>query len=228
MNTFYLVDFENVGNEGMKGCESLTPDDCIYLFYTENVKSIDVNIVGNHGGAKFYVLKVPVRKQSTDMHLVSFLGYLIGINKIGENRYVIISKDNDYDNVIQFWREKKKADIMRIGKISDIKKKNVNNKTSVVKKQSSDSQAQAQNIKANNKKINNQTSDAKKRNKLNVELQQELKKAKVSAEVMGFVTSNVIKNIDAEDKKNTVYKILVSKYGQESGSELYKRIKKLL
>ena len=52
-------------------------------------------------------LKVPVRKQSVDMHLVSYLGYLIGKNKNKECRYVIISRDNDYDNVIKFWKNNK-------------------------------------------------------------------------------------------------------------------------
>ena len=52
-------------------------------------------------------LKIPVRKQSVDMHLVSYLGYLIGKNKGKDCRYIIISRDNDYDNIIQFWKKNK-------------------------------------------------------------------------------------------------------------------------
>ena len=38
------------------------------------------------------------------MHLVSYLGYLLGIHGKDCN-YVIISKDKDYDNIVKFWQE---------------------------------------------------------------------------------------------------------------------------
>lgn len=222
MKTYYLIDFENVGNEGMNGCESLTSNDRIYLFYTENVKSIDVNIIGNHGSAKFYVLKVPVGKQSTDMHLVSFLGYLIGMNKDSESKYVIVSKDTDYDNVIKFWKEKKKLSVSRAEKITGAKKKS-NNKNNV------DNQGQKTDVQTQNVSDTKKDSAEKtKKSQLNNEIQQELKKDKVSAEVTGFVTSNVLKHIGQKNNKNTVYRIFVDKYGQAQGLDLYKRIKKYL
>lgn len=201
MKTYYLVDFENVGNEGLIGCESLTSEDWIYLFYTENVKSINLNILDNHGYAKFIRYKVPVRKQSIDMHLVSFLGYLIGTNKGCDSKFVIISKDTDYDNVIKFWQVNDKIAVSRSEKIVSGKKKS--NKT----------------------KKNNTLSE---KTKLNNQLQKELTKAKIPVEVIGFVTSTVIKKTDENNKKNKVYCMLVSKYGQAMGLDLYNRIKKLL
>lgn len=222
MKTYYLIDFENVGNEGMNGCESLTSNDNIYLFYTENVKSIDVNIIGNHGGAKFYVLKVPAGKQSTDMHLVSFLGYLIGVNKDSESKYVIISKDTDYDNVIKFWKEKKKLSVSRAEKIAGAKKKSDNEKKA-------DNQVQKDDVKTQNiGDIKKESAQKKTNTQLNNEIQQELKKDKLSVEAMGFVTSNVLKHIGQENNKNTVCQIFTDKFGQAQGVDLYKKIEKFL
>lgn len=104
METFYLIDFENVHSEGLENIGTLAKTDHVHIFYTENAQTIrldivlvgDIDIVGH---------KVPVRKQSLDMHLVSYLGYLLGINKGKQCSYVIISKDKDYDNIIKFWQE---------------------------------------------------------------------------------------------------------------------------
>ena len=51
------------------------------------------------------------------MHLVSYLGYLLGIHKGKQYSYVIISKDKDYDNIIKFWQEKDFKNISRKQKI---------------------------------------------------------------------------------------------------------------
>lgn len=48
------------------------------------------------------------------MHLTAYLGYLLGTNGDKKCKYVIISKDNDYDNVITFLKEiHRSADIAR-------------------------------------------------------------------------------------------------------------------
>ena len=36
IKTYYLIDYENVGSEGFKGCEKLRETDIIHLFYTDN------------------------------------------------------------------------------------------------------------------------------------------------------------------------------------------------
>ena len=38
IKVYYLIDFENVGCEGLNGCEKLGESDYIHLFYTNNVK----------------------------------------------------------------------------------------------------------------------------------------------------------------------------------------------
>ena len=91
--------------------------DHIHLFYTENAKKISLDFFEDHGEAELVIHKVPVRKQSLDMHLVSFLGYLIGQNPEQGCVYRIVSKDTDYDNILKFWKQEKEIDGSRIANL---------------------------------------------------------------------------------------------------------------
>lgn len=109
--TFYLVDFENVHNEGLANIDSLSKNDHVHIFSTENALNIKMNIVFSKG-VDIQGHIVPARKQSLDMHLVSYLGHLLG-SYGKEYSYVIISKDTDYDNIIKFWKEEGYPNISR-------------------------------------------------------------------------------------------------------------------
>ncbi|MDE7121912.1 MAG: hypothetical protein K2O42_07105, partial [Oscillospiraceae bacterium] len=106
METHYLIDYENTGARAFNGSQKLSESDHIHLFYTENSKNITVNILSEHGNARIDTYKIPTGKQSLDMHLVSYLGFLIGTDSKQKNRYVILSYDSDYDKIIQFWKAK--------------------------------------------------------------------------------------------------------------------------
>ena len=45
METHYLIDYENDGKNGLKGCEKLTISDFIHLFYTDNSKNTTLDIL---------------------------------------------------------------------------------------------------------------------------------------------------------------------------------------
>lgn len=100
METFYLVDFENVKNEGIEKIALLTQTDHVHIFYTKNAQ----NIRKIPKGIDCKKHKVPDGKESLDMHLVSYLGYLLG-NHRKNVEYIIISEDKDYDNIIKFWQK---------------------------------------------------------------------------------------------------------------------------
>ena len=57
IKTYYLIDYENVGSEGFKGCEKLRETDIIHLFYTDNSRKIDLDIINDHGEAKLVTHK---------------------------------------------------------------------------------------------------------------------------------------------------------------------------
>ena len=105
IETYYLIDYENVHGDGLAGCQNLQKTDHIVIFFTQNAKNIDMRDIKDHGTADLDMIEVPAGKQSADMHIGSYLGYLAG--KKGKNCcVVIISKDNDFDNVIRFWKQK--------------------------------------------------------------------------------------------------------------------------
>lgn len=104
METYYLVDFENVHNEGLKNINDLKTTDHVHIFYTENAPSIRLDIA-LADGVDIIGHNVPVRKQSVDMHLVSYLGYLLGMDQSKQNAFYIISKDKDYDNIVTYWKD---------------------------------------------------------------------------------------------------------------------------
>ena len=134
METFYLVDYENVGSAGVSKCAGLTKTDHLIIFYTENSKKIDLDIVDNHGAAIFETQKVPAKSQSVDMHIVSYMGYLVGKNEGKSIKIIIISKDKDYDNLITYWKDKvsverKQKIEIATAKIEQTQKKTEKNKT---------------------------------------------------------------------------------------------------
>ena len=118
METFYLVDFENVHDEGLENIGSLSQADHVHIFSTKNAPKIRMDIE-HIKGVEIEGHLVPARKQSVDMHLVSYLGYLLA--KHGKKcAYVIVSKDKDYDNIIEFWEKEGYPNISRKQKISGV------------------------------------------------------------------------------------------------------------
>ena len=131
IETYYLIDYENVHGDGLSGCQDLGKNDNIVIFFTPNAKNIDMSDISNHGAAKLEMINVPAGKQSADMHIGSYLGYLVGKN--GKNcKVVIVSKDTDFDNVIKFWNQMTGITATRT---EQIKKKNTK-KTELQKQQS--------------------------------------------------------------------------------------------
>ena len=124
IETYYLIDYENVHGDGLSGCQELGKTDHIVIFFTQNAKNIDMSDISNHGEAVLEMTEVPAGKQSADMHIGSYLGYLAG--KSGKNcNVVIVSKDTDFDKIIEFWKQKTGITASRA---QQIKKKCASNK----------------------------------------------------------------------------------------------------
>jgi len=100
----YLIDFENVGVKGLEGAEKLSKNDYVHIFSTKNAPKITTATLATLNKTNLTVHEVPAKKQSVDMHLVSYLGYLIGTDG-NSSKYFIISKDTDYVNIIKYWEK---------------------------------------------------------------------------------------------------------------------------
>lgn len=102
MSVQYLVDYENVHESGIYGLDALSAEDCVYLFHTSTTEKITLSTLDDVR-AWVKVILVPPGKQSLDMHLSSFLGYLIGKETDPDTKYAIVSHDTDYRGITDFW-----------------------------------------------------------------------------------------------------------------------------
>lgn len=309
METFYLIDYENVGIDGLAGCDKLNKTDHIIIFFTKNAKKIDMSEIANHGSSDIDMIEVPAGKQSADIHIGSYLGYLAGKNNGADCSVVIISKDSDFDNVISFWKNKTgvKASRAQQIKVSTPKattakqatapKKNAkvdgNKKTKLnqeimqavraggfdasvantvaqlasglygvehltvevhnaLREKYSNYLEVYEAIKAVLSKYDNtiKTSTTKAtttkttitkttttktkpneassqdKTKLNTEIMQTLAKAGYGNDIITYVASTVVKNINVKNEKQQIYQTIRSKYGQAKGLTIYNQIKK--
>ncbi|KAG4102419.1 hypothetical protein H8356DRAFT_1305246 [Neocallimastix lanati (nom. inval.)] len=110
--TYYLIDFENVSIRGLEGSEMLTKNDYVHIFSTKHGALITTATLASLNNTNLQVHEVKSRKQSVDMSIATFIGYLIGKNEKNIN-FVIISNDHDFDSVREFWKLKKNLIIKR-------------------------------------------------------------------------------------------------------------------
>lgn len=100
----FLIDFENVHNDGLAGIDMLTDDDEVVIFYSANADSISFELLHKFMFSKAKLNYYKVRrggKNALDFQLSSYLGYRLKIEPDAE--FYIISKDNGFDFVIDFW-----------------------------------------------------------------------------------------------------------------------------
>ena len=194
IETYYLIDFENVNKDGLVGCNKLDKNDTIVIFFTDNAKKIDMSDIADHGEAELEMYKIPAGKQSVDIHIGSYLGYLAGEKEGSKTRVIIVSKDTDYDNVIRFWKEKTGISVSRSKQIKietqktkEPTKKNTNSNTA------------------------NKVSGTKK-TKLNQEVMQAVRNAGCDASVANNVAQMVTGAYGNERMLSDVHNALKSKY----------------
>lgn len=155
MKNIYLIDYENVGSDGLLCCDRLTSNDRVIVFFTKNAPKIDMTKISNLKNHMLDIIEVPAGKQSADMHIGSCLGYLIGKYQSKDCRIVIISRDTDFDNLISSWNEGKLKEKIDDKHYSDFFRRKTKVKVCRSKKIKSDLSAlkPAQPIKCNRKVI---------------------------------------------------------------------------
>ncbi|MCR5090281.1 MAG: hypothetical protein K6C08_12320 [Oscillospiraceae bacterium] len=101
----YLIDFENVHEDGFHAIGHLGDKDAVYCFFTKNVAKISMSALAGMRNGQLHFVEADSGKQSLDLALVSFLGYLIG-TKPQELCYDIISNDNGFQKAADFWNKR--------------------------------------------------------------------------------------------------------------------------
>ncbi len=101
----YLIDYENVGGNGLTGIDNLTEEDNVYVFYSSKVEQFPIDLVPLIMSSKAnfkYEKALKCVPQNVDFRIGTFTGYLVG----HEKDVTIISNDKGYNNVKEFWEEK--------------------------------------------------------------------------------------------------------------------------
>lgn len=208
IETYYLIDYENVGGDGLSGCNKLSKTDHIIIFFTKNAKRIDMSEIADHGEAELEMIEVPAGKQSADIHIGSYAGHLTGINKGRDCSIVIISKDTDFDNVVKLWKEKTGIKLSRAQQIK------VSTPKATTAKQTTST-----------KKTHVKVSGAKK-TKLNQEIMQAVREDGFDAQVSNRVAQLVTSLYGKEQLMTEVHNALREQY--TNYLEVYKAIKSVL
>ncbi len=106
---YYFVDYENVKVDGFNGINKLTEDDVIMIFYSQNAESLTFGLHRRlcESKAQISYHKVEVgSKNALDFQLVSYLGYILHENKDNSAHFFIITKDNGFTCLANYWNKK--------------------------------------------------------------------------------------------------------------------------
>lgn len=107
----FLIDYENVNKDGLKGIELLDCNSNVIVFYNNNC-TIPINLMLQlqQSSIKFEWIELTESGENAlDFQITTYLGYIIArfqcLNCINNEIY-IISKDNGYNSAIKFVKSK--------------------------------------------------------------------------------------------------------------------------
>ena len=101
----FLVDYENVGIEGLRGYSETKKDDEVHIFFSKNANKMNREIFNTFviNGCDIFISKLKtINKNALDFYIVSKLGELIGKNT--EDNIAVISKDKGFNAAIEYWK----------------------------------------------------------------------------------------------------------------------------
>ena len=222
MQTYYLIDFENVRSAGLQVRRKLTKEDHILIFYTSFSRQIDLNSIEALGDAHLSVIEVPAGHQSLDMHIVTHLGYLIGTEPPDDTRYRIISKDHDYNGIIDYWKEKKGINVSRSATLADAEDPASETSEEIWTPDYYEDDTEAYTID------DTYTSTPDERTLLNNRIMKVFKGTNIDTNTVGFCASAAVQSMDQSHPKQTVYRKLLSHFGKEEGLKYYQMIRSYL
>ena len=101
---YFLIDHENVSNNGYKGSEFLLPEDTVEIFYSNSSKNIMSGVFKDIEQARcnIKICKLyQTRKNALDFYITSRLGELVGNGFDGN--IAIVSGDQGFKSVQEYW-----------------------------------------------------------------------------------------------------------------------------
>ena len=250
MQRYFLIDFENVSDEGLTGFPELNERDTVVLFYTDKACKIRISFMEELGSlphpAKLRFMNVVSGNQALDMQLATYLGSMMNTAS-RDTEFVIVSKDKGYNHIIQFWKVRRSevkislkksildAVIGRAEETAPAEKTNEPKKESDAKKGNEQKKPEPENHGPEVGKTtgNGGTKKAplnpgQEKTRLNAAVQRILSDAKYDTSVISFVASYAVKCYGTPNSKRAIYTAIIKQYGQKEGLDIYTLIKKEL
>lgn len=103
---YFLIDYENVKNLGMRGTEYLLPTDHVIVFYSKNAPNMEQRYLEDikNAGCGFEICKLKSkRKNGLDFYIATRLGELFGSGCC--DTAVLVSKDEGFQAIREYWTE---------------------------------------------------------------------------------------------------------------------------
>ena len=100
----FLIDFENVRQHGLNGCQYLNDTDKLILFYSKNALTANFHYWDTiqKSGCEFEAIKLHnTGKNALDFYIASELARILAKNK--NNKACIVSNDKGFHAVKDFW-----------------------------------------------------------------------------------------------------------------------------
>ena len=235
----YLIDFENVHEEGFSSLGKLGDKDAVYCFFTKNVAKISMSALAGIRSGQLHFVEAESGKQSLDLALVSFLGYLIG-TRPQEQCFEIVSNDNGFQKAADFWNKRGNGLRVRVRKTVPQAAPSAGSAHAPVQ-QMSDRPA-AENLRENNARENEskepkqqQVSDhaakpaaVPEAKSIDPAVLSALSAAGIGQAQAEFLQTQVEKYRSDKNVKQLVYRAVVKKYGQKAGTQIYNSAKKIM
>ena len=96
----YLIDYENINQQGLIGGDALTKDDKVIIFYSSQKIGKDMSTYISLDCEISYVKLKKVGKNGLDFYIATMVGDILGKNK--DEEISIISKDTGYEAIRDF------------------------------------------------------------------------------------------------------------------------------
>ncbi len=115
MSKIYFIDSENVGDNWISLLDTVTEDDEILVFYTDNSPRMNyknvIELVGS--SKKISFIECCEGNNALDFQLCTELGFRV--HDMADSEFVIVTDDTGYDAVVKYWK-KKNIPVKRIKK----------------------------------------------------------------------------------------------------------------
>ncbi len=226
----YLIDFENVHEEGFQAIGRIGEKDAVYCFFTKNVAKISMSALAGIKSGQLHFIEAESGKQSLDLALVSYLGYLIGIRP-QELYYDIISNDNGFTKAADFWNKRIPGMRIRLRKTNtELKQKTQSQTTASLNTSDVPVSPVPSTVQAlpTSKTTQGVSSTPGAEGTPESAITSALESAGMDPAAADFLQQQVEKYRTDKNVKQLVYRAVVKKYGQRDGTKIYNSTKKLL